>query len=859
MYRFSLLKILSMKRLLLVTVACMACEMLLAQRLVPFVANNQQHILNDSMDDFSCRDGEVFHDSLFVSVYYDDTLTHSALRVLKNDVLVDVPIDWNTNNGKIFDLFSGNDKLYAAGYRYDSAVGNFEPNLAVYENGVWSHYSYPPNTRFYFGNVFNNKVYLFGSNVRPACVFENGVFNEIAVDSVVDAQVYDEKLFFIDVNYSGVKYLDSQGEVHTEEIACDSLMRFSVVNGQLFVSGKCNEFLFRRNENAEWVFDDLGVDFSLLDKTKLGNVYLTDKGYLCNLTPTFRNESLAGQKNSYELKKQSELNHTIQNMCYFEGKYLALCSRIIDGNAGGISTIESGWKCQEISTGVVSEVVIPGYSSYFYDVIYFSLNHFTSGLKYRGNKLIYSNSAVLYGIKDGSISGVGALYKSNLDGAYCGPAANDYSNDFAERYNRLWKVKQADIDYHNNHWYEANYSAPIDILEWPGNGSVINGEPQIIAPFHDVNGNNIYEPQLGDAPEIKGDEASFYIIADGREVSQKYLNDNDSSLVSNLEFAVMEYVFSNSQNEALKHTIFTDYRINLRDVSPLSDAYFGFQVDFDLGNNHDDYVGSDSLKSLVFGYNGDDLDEPTSGSYGYGNEVPACGFRFLNSSIAGAVYYHNSSHPTLGSPSNYQQYYNCLQGKRKDGSAIVNGITQEQTHFSYNGEVGFPGVWNEANVGNVPSDRRMFVSTFIGDLQPNTPVCISIARTAASDTLSAGSPSINAVYKMKQYSDEVQQYYDQYLQTTDCNQLVGVEEESEDAYGVNVYPNPSSDRVAVQTTRSSICKIELFNPVGSLVYSTSGLDVGAVVIDVNAYAHGLYSVRVYLKDGTVEVRKIIVE
>jgi hypothetical protein len=396
-------------------------------------------------------------------------------------------------------------------------------------------------------------------------------------------------------------------------------------------------------------------------------------------------------------------------------------------------------------------------------------------------------------------------------------------------------------------------------LEWPGNGSVINGEPQIIAPFHDVNGNNIYEPQLGDAPEIKGDEASFYIIADGREVSQKYLNDNDSSLVSNLEFAVMEYVFSNSQNQALKHTIFTDYRINLRDDSPLSDAYFGFQVDFDLGNNHDDYVGSDSLKSLVFGYNGDDLDEPTSGSYGYGNEVPACGFRFLNSSIAGAVYYHNSSHPALGSPSNYQQYYNCLQGKRKDGSAIVNGITQEQTHFSYNGEVGVPGEWNEANVGNVPSDRRMFVSTFIGDLQPNTPVCISIARTVASDTLSAGSPSLNAVYKMKQYSDEVQQYYDQYLQTTNCDQLVGVEDESEDALGVNVYPNPSSDRVAVQTTRSSICKVELFNPVGSLVYSTYGLEVGAVIIDVNAYAKGLYSVRVYLNDGTVEVRKIIVE
>jgi hypothetical protein len=51
----------------------------------------------------------------------------------------------------------------------------------------------------------------------------------------------------------------------------------------------------------------------------------------------------------------------------------------------------------------------------------------------------------------------------------------------------------------------------------------------------------------------------------------------------------------------------------------------------------------------------------------------------------------------------------------------------------------------------------------------------------------------------------------------------------------------------------------LFNPIGSLIYRESGLEVGAVIIDVNALATGLYSVRVYLKDGTVEVRKIIVE
>ncbi|MEN9963045.1 MAG: hypothetical protein RL582_140, partial [Bacteroidota bacterium] len=92
-----------MKKLLLFTIAFAVSEMLLAQRLVPFVANNQQHILNDAYDDFLCNDGEVFHDSLFVSVNYGDTLNHPVLKVLKGDTLTDVPLGWDTKYGRVYD------------------------------------------------------------------------------------------------------------------------------------------------------------------------------------------------------------------------------------------------------------------------------------------------------------------------------------------------------------------------------------------------------------------------------------------------------------------------------------------------------------------------------------------------------------------------------------------------------------------------------------------------------------------------------------------------------------------------------------------------------------------------------------
>ena len=852
-----------MKRLLFFSLLVFIFQTAKAQRLVPFVANNQQHILNDAYDNFLCNDGEVFHDSLFVSVNYGDTLNHPVLKVLKGDTLTDVPLDWDTKYGRVYDLFSTSDKLCAVGLKIDSVTNDSYANLAILENGVWNEYSYPDYTRFTFGTVFSNKVFLFSNYLNKVCFFENGSFYPTYLDSVIDAQVYDDKMFYIKKGFSGMYYIDTLGVTHSEEIACDSLMRFSMIDGKLFVSGKCNEFLFRRTDGGEWVFDDLGIDFSLFNTANLGNVFRTQKGYLASFTSFARSQSFGFTSgNSYELAKKNELNKYAVNVISFEGRELAICRGLTNspiGGWGGISTVQNGWMYQYISNELVSERSYPSFSSFIYENTFWDVEHKSIGLYYKNNRIVFICDQLLFGMKGDVVSGVGGLYEEGLNGAYSGPVSNTYSNEFAQRYNRVWKVKQTDIDYHNQHWYDANYSAPIDILEWPGNGSIVNGEPQIIAPFHDVNGNNIYEPQFGDAPEIKGDEATFYIVSDGREVSPTYLDSNFGSTVSNLEMSVMTYLFQNSTNAALSNSVFTDYRIVNRDETPLNEFYFGMHTDFDIGTSYDDFIGCDSARNLVFGYNADDFDEPSSSSYGYANEVPACGYRFLNRSVTSSVYFYNSSSPVYGAPNSNEQAYRVLQGKRIDGSSILNPITQQQTSFMYSGEVGVPGVWNEVNVQNPGGDRRLIVSAFVGDLQPNTPVCISVARIAGSDTISAGSPSLNAVYKMKQYSDEVQQYYDQYLQTTDCNQLVGVEEESEDAYGVNVYPNPSSDRVAVQTTRSSICKVELFNPVGSLVYSTSGLEVGAVIIDVNTYAKGLYSVRVYLKDGTVEVRKIIVE
>ncbi|MFT4522925.1 MAG: hypothetical protein ACI8ZN_001877, partial [Bacteroidia bacterium] len=58
----------------------------------------------------------------------------------------------------------------------------------------------------------------------------------------------------------------------------------------------------------------------------------------------------------------------------------------------------------------------------------------------------------------------------------------------------------------------ANLGSVASINNWPGNGNASKGEPTLIAPFKDLNGNNIYEPANGEYPLIRGEESHFAIF-----------------------------------------------------------------------------------------------------------------------------------------------------------------------------------------------------------------------------------------------------------------------------------------------------------------------------------------------------------
>lgn len=100
--------------------------------------------------------------------------------------------------------------------------------------------------------------------------------------------------------------------------------------------------------------------------------------------------------------------------------------------------------------------------------------------------------------------------------------------------------------------------------------------------------------------------------------------------------------------------------------------------------------------------------------------------------------------------------------------------------------------------------------------------------------------------------------------TVPCNVIkMPVQGLNEDGVaGYSIYPNPANDKVVIQIepTRPLQGRLEVFNVYGSLVYA-EGVNISSTytkVLDVSAYAAGMYMVRLQSGAGVIS-RKLLVE
>jgi len=333
--------------------------------------------------------------------------------------------------------------------------------------------------------------------------------------------------------------------------------------------------------------------------------------------------------------------------------------------------------------------------------------------------------------------------------------------------NSIWSVEKSEIDFHIQHFQDPGYITPLSIQNWPGNGDVSLGVAQQLAPFIDLNGNLIYEPQLGEFPDIRGDKASYVIYNDDQPHLNSYGN------IMQIEVHIMFYQFTST--DFLNETTFMNLRVLNRGPLSFSNFKCGFFMDADIGGYADDYIGCDTIRKLMYTYNSDNIDSD------YGINPPAVGAISLSHSMENMSYFTSTSAYPFNDPGTAVQYWWYLNGKWADGSnyyyggqghAGQIGTTNSITNYIFSGNPYTSQGWSEASALNPPGDRRGVMTLENVQLNSSTQTCYDMAIIQYSQ-----GNNLENVQGLLAVADSIQQFYNLQVNYFNCNQVTASTEE----------------------------------------------------------------------------------
>ena len=435
------------------------------------------------------------------------------------------------------------------------------------------------------------------------------------------------------------------------------------------------------------------------------------------------------------------------------------------------------------------------------------------------------------------LSTAAATYRSGGNDFWTGPIADNYDSIYDAKYDTVWKVNKSDIDYHIANYSTGGYVVSSSIASWPGNGNTGNGEAANLAPYIDANSNNTYDPENGDYPFIKGDQALFMIMNDVREEH----TESDGHQIG-IEVHVMVYGFTGNNN-CMDSTFFISYRVFNRSVKNYNNVYIGTFTDADIGDASADYIGCDTSKNVIFTYNGTALDgDGTLNTYGV--SPPSIGELYLNKPIDHFMYFTNGGGPIIGDPSVDIDFENFASSRWKDNSHLTyggNGVGgTNETDYMFSGDIHDTTTWIDGYGG--AGDRRG-ISTFeMNSFVVNQNTCFDIAFVYGRGT----GDNISSVDVMLNNVDFVQNYYDTH--DLDCNywpvSVVNVNNESI----INIYPNPSHGSFTVEG--EFIENITVYNVNGQVVKEIKNTELDKM-LNITNLDSGFYILKVETKNGVV--------
>lgn len=232
-----------------------------------------------------------------------------------------------------------------------------------------------------------------------------------------------------------------------------------------------------------------------------------------------------------------------------------------------------------------------------------------------------------------------------------GPA--EIEPDVCAQYDKFYYITKQEVTIFNA-WYNCsqdpscsgdissqfpNYAIPSSILNWPAHGETERFQDFYLAPFYDRDGDGVYNPTNGDYPwydindevdcrssrqvTLYGDYTLWWVFNDKGNIHTETNGDP-------IGMEIRAQAFSFATNDEINNMTFYNYEMINRSTYRLQNTYFAVWVDSDLGCSADDYIGCDVSRGVGYAYNGDNLDETSTGCIkALGANPPAVGVDFF--------------------------------------------------------------------------------------------------------------------------------------------------------------------------------------------------------------------------------------
>ncbi|MEM9548274.1 MAG: hypothetical protein AAGA77_19990 [Bacteroidota bacterium] len=336
---------------------------------------------------------------------------------------------------------------------------------------------------------------------------------------------------------------------------------------------------------------------------------------------------------------------------------------------------------------------------------------------------------------------------------------------------------------------------PESVRNWPGrnNGSLpFMGEFKG-ADFWDENLDAEYNACKGDLPWVFTGQNNFFEM-DGffkrlpSKLSYYVINGNNKATMAEgglpVQLALGVYVMS-FETEEVKDIVFMKYHSTSHTSDDLMSFHLGNWYDFDLGCPENDFIGTDVERNMLYVYNSneencDNDGQPLpSSQFGIsilngmltpylietidGKDtliVPPFGTgttdTLVHSKMATSVIPTDCDNGTsnICNPQNAIEYYNILNGKNKDGSALLDDQGNE-TITQFTGNPSEDNDWSLCTASNLPQTTALITSES-KLLRPGARNNLIMALFHTTDSGGDGCPNLAALMHRQ---EEAQKFF----------------------------------------------------------------------------------------------------